>query len=202
MAWSSRAAHDVASQPTDHARVRPREPLIAVQREDQHHARASIAEAADGVHVVREEPQRGPGSLRDSDSAPDQSAVGLATRVLKAEGAQRAFELGYTCSDALEVVTGERSRIGVRATTVAVRRPVRRSGHVPPSRLPGVVKSPGEVARLQTTRRNRSGLVVEARGSVRFFASCRAPGASGQAPARRTSHRSHVRSATSIRSRT
>jgi hypothetical protein len=44
MAWSSRAARDVASQPTDHSRVRPREPLIAVQREEQHHARASIAE--------------------------------------------------------------------------------------------------------------------------------------------------------------
>jgi hypothetical protein len=44
MAWSSRAARDGASQPTDHSRVRPREPLIAVQREEQHHARASIAD--------------------------------------------------------------------------------------------------------------------------------------------------------------
>jgi hypothetical protein len=47
MAWSSQAAREVASQPTDHSRVRPPEPLIAVQHEEQHHARASIAEAPD-----------------------------------------------------------------------------------------------------------------------------------------------------------
>jgi sugar lactone lactonase YvrE len=34
----------------------------------------------------------------------------LPTRTRKAEAAQRAFELGHTCSDALEVLTGEREK--------------------------------------------------------------------------------------------
>jgi hypothetical protein len=40
----------------------------------------------------------------------------LPSRPLKAEAAQRAFELGYTCSDALEVLTREREEPHRRAS--------------------------------------------------------------------------------------
>ena len=80
----------------------------------------------------------------------------LSIRALEAETAQQAFELGYPFSDALEVVTGERrSRIGVRATTVAVRCPVRRSA-ISPNVSPGA-ESLGRLAtRVVTSASPRS----------------------------------------------
>jgi hypothetical protein len=79
----------------------------------------------------------GPGFPRDSDSAPDQSAVRLATHALKAEAAQRAFELGYTCSDALEFLTGEREEPHRRARHDGGRPPSRQKECISPNVLPG-----------------------------------------------------------------